>query len=137
VRYLLDTNTCIRILNASSPALLARQRVTPASQVRLCSVVKAELWLGAEKSQRSAQIQQKLALFFARFRSMPFDDAAARAYASLRAGLEASGTPIGPNDMLIAATALANDLTMVTHNTAEFRRVPGLRLEDWELSSSP
>jgi tRNA(fMet)-specific endonuclease VapC len=63
---------------------------------------------------------------------MPFDDAAAQTYGVIRAVLEKEGRPIGPNDMLIAAIALANGLTVVTHNTAEFGRVPGLLLDDWE-----
>ena len=63
---------------------------------------------------------------------MPFDDAAAQTYGVMRAAIEKGGRPIGPNDMLIAAIALANELTVVTHNTAEFGRVSGLLLEDWE-----
>lgn len=70
-------------------------------------------------------------------KSLPFDDAAAERYAGLRAGLEKVGTPIGPNDMLIAAIALANDVTVVTHNVREFSRVPGLRVEDWESEPQP
>jgi tRNA(fMet)-specific endonuclease VapC len=63
---------------------------------------------------------------------VPFDDRAGEEYAKVRADLAAKGTPIGPNDLLIAAIALANGLTLVTHNTTEFSRVLGLRLEDWE-----
>ncbi|HEV3257827.1 MAG TPA: type II toxin-antitoxin system VapC family toxin, partial [Gemmataceae bacterium] len=63
--------------------------------------------------------------------SLPFDDAAAAHYAPLRADLESKGTPIGPNDYQIAAIALANNVTLVTHNTQEFSRVVGLFLEDW------
>lgn len=132
MRYLLDTNTCIGALNGSSAKVLARMRTVPISQVRLCSTVKAELWFGAAKSIKRAQVEQSLIVFFGRFRSMPFDDEAARHYGEIRAMLETKGTLIGPNDLLIAATALAGDLTLVTHNTAEFSRVPGLRLEDWE-----
>lgn len=95
-------------------------------------MVKAELWFGAAKSIKRAQVEQSLIVFFGRFRSMPFDDEAARHYGEIRATLETKGRLIGPNDLLIAATALAGDLTLVTHNTAEFSRVPGLRLEDWE-----
>ena len=63
---------------------------------------------------------------------MPFGDEASVAYGSIRAALEQAGTPIGPNDLLIAAIALAYDLTLVTHDTGEFSRVPGLRIEDWQ-----
>jgi tRNA(fMet)-specific endonuclease VapC len=132
VTFLLDTNTCIGILNGTSPGILEHQRRTPASQVRLCSIVKAELLHGAEKSAARERVLQKLQGFFARFRSMPFDDRAAGGYGEIRAALEKSGNVIGPNDLLIAAIARVNGLTLVTHNSAEVSRVPGLGLEDWE-----
>ena len=74
----------------------------------------------------------KLEVFFPRFKSMPFDDVAAHSYGLIRAALEIAGHSIGPNDTLIAAIALANGLTVVTHQHREFRRVPGLLVEDWE-----
>lgn len=132
MKFLLDTNTCIGILTNRSPKLTTRWKSLQASQVRLCSPVKAELWFGAAKSSKQLQVEQALTVFFARFRSMPFDDHAARIYGGLRSDLESKGTPIGPNDLLIAAIALASDLVLVTHNTGEFSRVSGLRLEDWE-----
>ena len=95
--------------------------------------MKAELWFGAAKSRKRAQVEQTLTVFFARFRSLTFDDHAARIYGEVRADLEGKGTPIGPNDLIIAAVALAGDAVLVTHNTAEFSRVTGLRLEDWEV----
>lgn len=70
----------------------------------------------------------------AQFTSLPFDDSAAEIYGRIRAELEAVGMLIGPYDMMIAAIALANDLTLVTHNTREFGRVAGLKVEDWEVS---
>jgi tRNA(fMet)-specific endonuclease VapC len=70
--------------------------------------------------------------FAAGFSSLPFDDAAADEYGQIRAALAAAGTPIGPNELMIAAIAVANGLTLETHNTAEFRRVPKLLIEDWE-----
>ena len=91
-----------------------------------------ELLFGAEKSSKRELVHEKLQVFFSRFKSMPFYDAAAQIYGVIRAALEKEGRSIGPNDMLIAAIALANELTVVTHNTAEFGRVPGLLLEDWE-----
>jgi tRNA(fMet)-specific endonuclease VapC len=75
---------------------------------------------------------QRLAEFFAPIRSLPFDDAAAHAYGGIRSELQSAGIIIGPYDLMIAAIALANDLTVVTHNTAEFGRVPGLAIEDWQ-----
>ena len=90
------------------------------------------MYYGAYKSARRDANLALLAKFFDQFVSLPFDDASAEAYGRLRAELARRGTPIGPNDLMIAAIALAYDLTLVTHNTAEFSRVPGLRLEDWE-----
>ena len=71
--------------------------------------------------------------FFGQLISLPFDDAAAETFGKVRAHLFAAGTPIGPNDMQVAAIALANNLILVTHNTGEFSRVPGLQIEDWEV----
>lgn len=132
MRYLLDTNICIAVLTNRVPTLTERWKQAQPAQIRLCSVVKAELLFGAEKSSKRELVHQKLRVFFSRFKSMPFDDTAAQAYAELRAATEKEGQPIGPNDMLIAAIALANGLSLVTRNTAEFSRVPGLVLEDWE-----
>ena len=131
--YLLDTNTCIRYLNGRAPRVRNRLRSTPRSQVAICSVVKAEMLAGALRSTAPERSVQRQRDFFAAFVSLPFDDAAAESYSQLRAHLLAMGTPIGPNDMMIAAIAVAHGLTLVTHNTDEFQRVPGLVLEDWEI----
>lgn len=130
--FLLDTNACIRLLNGSSPGLAARLRAQRPQMVRLCSIVKAELLYGARHSERVAQNLELLRRFFAPFECLPFDDACAEQYGIIRADLAREGSPIGPNDLLIAATAKAYDLTLVTHNVAEFCRVPGLRVQDWE-----
>ncbi len=97
----------------------------------MCSVVKAELLSGARASARVRENLERLARLFALFPSLPFDDEAAAHYGPLRAQLRRSGTPIGGNDMLIAAIALSNDATLVTRNEKEFRLVPGLRVEVW------
>jgi tRNA(fMet)-specific endonuclease VapC len=130
--YLLDTNACIRLLNGTSERLAERLRATPRSQVRLSSVVKAELLFGARRSSRVADNLRLLERFFATLASLPFDDRCAEEYGLARAELDRTGTPIGPNDLLIAATARANDCTLVTHNEREFSRVSGLQYEDWE-----
>jgi tRNA(fMet)-specific endonuclease VapC len=100
--------------------------------ISLCSVVKAELIYGAVKSARPQRNLSRLNPFFSRFASFPFDDAAAAAYGEIRARLERAGTPIGPNDLCIAAIATASGLTLVSHNSDEFSRVEGLQLTDWE-----
>jgi tRNA(fMet)-specific endonuclease VapC len=130
--YLLDTNACIRILNGTSPALIDHLQAVPRSLVRLSSVVKAELLYGARKSSRVAENLRLLERFFDTIASLPFDDRCAEAYGLLREELDRAGTPIGPNDLLIAATARARGAILVTHNVREFSRVAELRLEDWE-----
>ena len=95
-------------------------------------MVKAELYFGARKSKRQAENLRLVDRFFSIFPSFGFDDRCADIYGNIRSELERGGTPIGPNDLLIAATAIANELVLVTHNTREFERVVGLHLEDWE-----
>ena len=132
MKYLLDTNTCIRFLNGRAPKVLEKLTAKDDDDIAVCSVVKAEMFAGSEKSrdpQRSRNVQD---VFFARYRSLPFDDAAADKYGKIRAYLEKQGTPIGPNDLMIASIAMANALILVTHNLDEFRRVLDLELEDWE-----
>ena len=124
--YLLDTNTCIRFLNGTSDSIRERIEALGARNIALCSVVKAELIYGALKSARPQRNLSRLNPFFSRFASFPFDDAAAAAYGEIRARLERAGTPIGPNDLCIAAIATASGLTLVSHNSDEFE--PGGRL---------
>ena len=129
---LLDTNTCIRILSGTSRPVIAHLRAVSMSQVRLSSVVKAELLYGARRSSRRAENLRLLARLFEPIVSLPFDDRCAEEYGILREELDRGGTPIGPNDLLIAATVRANGCVLVTHNVREFSRVPGLQYEDWE-----
>lgn len=134
--YLLDTNACIRHLRGAGTSTISRKiaAVEP-SQILLCSVVKAELFFGAAQSNDRAANLAKLERFFAQFVSIPFDDSAASAYGDIRSDLTRRGLIIGPNDLMIAAIALANQVTLVTRNTREFERVSGLRIEDWEAES--
>lgn len=132
MKYLLDTNAGVRYLAGRSLALCTRLEATPPDELAVCSVVKAELRYGAYKGQRTEATLQAQDTLLSQLRSLPFDDAAAEVYGQIRAALERAGTPIGANDLLIAAIALANHLALATHNTAEFCRVPGLVVEDWE-----
>lgn len=132
MKYLLDTNTCIRYLNGRSPSVLQKLDTLPETDICVCSVVKFELRYGALRSEFVEKTLAKQEQFLSRFVSLPFDDDAHVAAAEIRAKLAATGTPIGPNDVLIAAIALTNDLTLVTHNTREFGRIGALRVEDWE-----
>ena len=130
--YLPDTNVWIGFLNPGDNAIKRRIADMPSGHLVVCSVVKAELYFGAEKSARKQENTDILDGLFGEIQSLPFDDAAAKHYAKVRAQLSALGTPIGPNDLMIAAIALANDLTVVTRNTKEFSRVANLRVENWE-----
>lgn len=132
MKYLLDTNTVIRHLNQRCAALTARFHATPEEEIALCAVVKAEMLYGAMRSNNSVKTLAQQRAFFSRFVSLPFDDVAAEHYGRIRAHLATQGTPIGPNDLMIAAIALANGLALVTHNSDEFGRVTGLQIEDWE-----
>ena len=132
--YLLDTNTCIRYLNGRGIGVLRRLQALPPQEVRVCSIVKAELFYGAMKSTNPLQSLAKQQAFLNQFVSLFFDDQSAEIYGRIRAQLAVLGTPIGPNDFMIAAIALAHDLTLVTNNTREFGRISGLHIEDWEIS---
>jgi tRNA(fMet)-specific endonuclease VapC len=134
VTYLLDTNAWIAYLRQKDAALLQKFHQVNASDIRLCSVVLAELYYGAFHSAPAYQAHNLglLVQLGRQFASVPFDDRAAEQYGRIRADLAAKGTPIGPHDLLIAAIALANGLTLVTHNTVEFNRVIGLTLDDWQ-----
>ena len=130
--FLLDTNACIRFLNGTSLPLVRQMRAHPPADLRLSAVVEAELIASARKSARVEENLDLLRRFFEPLVSIPFDRRCAAEYGVIRSDLERQGAPIGPNDLLIAATARAHDFVLVTHNTGEFSRVPGLRLNDWE-----
>ena len=130
--YLLDTNFCIELLNHKESSAARKLASVSPQDARLCSVVKAELYHGAYKSGRESNLKL-ITSFFSLFESLPFDDHSAETYGRLRTTLEKSGNLIGPNDLLIASIALANSVTLITHDTSEFSRVPNLALEDWQL----
>jgi tRNA(fMet)-specific endonuclease VapC len=131
--YLLDTNVCVHLLNEKHPNILQHFCQHIPADIALCSVVKAELLYGARRGQRAEANLRLLKTFFAPLQSLPFDDECAEKYGQIHADLLSQGKPIGPNDTMIAATALAHNATLITHNTREFSRVAGLRIEDWEL----
>ncbi len=129
--YLLDSNICIYYLNGKSPHLRRQFESKSDDAIRLCSIVRAELLVGVLKHAEPFKQIAKITPFLQRFSSLPFDDSAAQLYASLRSHLEKTGQAIGPLDMLIAAIALTHNVTLVTHNIKEFKRVKGLVTEDW------
>ena len=130
--YLLDTNAAIALLK-EHPQMLTHVRRVGRSALRVCAPVEAELWFGVAKSARQEQNRTRLLTLLEWLPSLPFAGQATKHFGDIRALLASLGTPIGPYDLQIAALALAHDLTVVTHNTREFARVPGLKLEDWLL----
>ncbi len=132
---LLDTNICIYIVNARPPAVLARFQQYRLGDIGISSVVAAELAYGVAKSG-SARNRQALEMFLAPLAVLPFDEAAVWAYGTLRAELERRGSPIGSLDTMIAAHSLSLQALLVTHNTREFAKVPGLQLADWADDSN-
>ncbi len=132
MRYLLDTNICILYLNGTSKSIRKHIETIPPHEIVVCAVVKAELFYGAENSQHPQANLEKQKSFLKHFVSLPFDDRAADVYGRIRAALKKAGTPIGPNDLIIASIAAAHNCILVTHNTKEFKRVAGLEIEDWE-----
>jgi tRNA(fMet)-specific endonuclease VapC len=130
VRILLDTDVCIALLNKDERVRPHLERHAP-SKLRLSAITLAELRFGIAKSQQPRRALFNLRWLLARVNAVPFDEAACERYGDLRALLERRGSPIGPLDTLIAAHALSLGWTLGTDNTAEFRRVPGLKVEDW------
>lgn len=130
--WLPDTNVWISLLKNPGSQLEARVRALATTDILLCSIVKAELWHGAEKYGNRDRRLRALDMLFAPFVSVGFDDESARHYADIRHQLELQGAVIGPNDLIIAAIARAHGFTVVTRNATEFGRVPDLKTEDWE-----
>jgi tRNA(fMet)-specific endonuclease VapC len=133
MKYLLDTNVLVSLLRGKKPLVTARYFSHPPSDLFVCSIVVGELCIGAARSRAPATEQAKVDTLLAVHPSLPFDDDAARRYAVVRADLEAKGLVIPDLDIMIASIALVHHLTLVTHNTADFSRIPGLPLDDWEL----
>jgi tRNA(fMet)-specific endonuclease VapC len=130
MKYLLDTNICIYIINRRPIQVMARFRQERIGDIGVSSLTAAELAYGVEKSA-STRNRQTLEKFLAPLEIVAFDNQAFWQYGRLRADLEKRGQPIGSMDMLIAAHALALNAVLVTNNTREFERVGGLHLENW------
>lgn len=132
MKYLLDTNTIVRHLNGRAPNVRTKIRAIQLADLAVSAVVVAGLRYGAAKSVNPVRAITVQDQFLNLIGFVPFDRQAAEAYGAIRATLERQGTPIGANDLLIGATALAHQLILVTHNTREFSRIAGLLYEDWE-----
>jgi tRNA(fMet)-specific endonuclease VapC len=129
-RYLLDTNILSDLVR--QPQGVVASRIAQVGEETICTsiIVAAELRFGAEKSD-SEKLRDRVDLILSAIEILPLESPADREYAKLRHYLAHKGTPIGPNDMLIAAQALGSGLIVVTANTGEFSRMPGLRIENW------
>lgn len=127
--YLLDTNACIHHLKFSNSPVTRKLVTLRSTDIAVCSVTKAELFYGAMRSNNPTDALRSQQEFLGRYESLPFDDPAGLIQGRVRAQLAALGSPIGPYDLQIAAIAMANSLTLVTHNVREFSRVEGLLKE--------
>jgi tRNA(fMet)-specific endonuclease VapC len=131
MKYLLDTNICIYLIKQQPREVLEKfQELTP-GEVAISTVTVAEMAYGVRKSQHQMKNQAALEAFLAPLEMVDFDYKAADYYGAIRAELEVKGKPIGAYDLMIAAQALSLDLTLVTNNEREFRRIPGLFIENW------
>lgn len=131
MKVMLDTNICIYIIKQKPEAVLARFRAFQVGDIGISTITLAELQYGAMKSARPKQNRESLKQFVAPLDVASFDNAASEAYGDIRVALEKSGRPIGAMDLLIAAHALSLDARLATNNEREFKRVRGLRAENW------
>jgi tRNA(fMet)-specific endonuclease VapC len=128
---LLDTNICIYFLNRASEKIIEHFRRLSPAEIKLSSITVAELFYGADKSKARIKNRKIAEEFVSTFQIIPFDAKCCNNYSKIRNSLEKSGTPIGPMDMLIASICLANNFILITNNTKEFKRVTGLKVENW------
>lgn len=131
--YLLDTNACIHHLKFSGSPVTQQLR-THLPNCAICAITKSELFYGAMRSDAPTQSLKNQQDFLALLPCLPFDEQAASIHGRIRAQLANQGTPIGPYDSQIASIALAYDLTLITNNVGEFRRVENLKIEDWQAN---
>jgi tRNA(fMet)-specific endonuclease VapC len=133
LRYLLDTNIISDLVRTPRGRVAARIAEVGEDSICTSIIVAAELRYGAAKSG-SMQLSERIGLLLSALEILPLEPPADRHYGEIRSHLARQGTPIGPNDLLIAAHALTADLALVTANTREFERVPSLRVENWLLA---
>ena len=129
--FFIDTNTCIYFMNGKFPSVREKFLSVSPKEIKISSVVKGELLLGAFKSRTREKTTEKVERFLKPFEIVNFTDKMSYDYADIRKDLEFVGTPIGANDLLIAAAVLYEKATLITHNVDEFSRINGLKIEDW------
>ena len=131
MRLILDTNICIYLIKEQPASVLDRFTAHPVGDIGVSVITLAELEYGVAKSSRPARNRAALEQFVSPLEVAAFDRDATAVYGRVRAQLEKKGQPIGSMDLLIAAHAISLDVRLITHNVKEFRKVPGLRIEDW------
>lgn len=131
MKVMLDTNICIYLIKQQPLTVIERFLSQPVGEIGISSITAAELAYGVSKSRHASKNRHALEQFLAPLEVAPFDQPAAWSYGRLRWQLEAKGTLIGSMDMLITAHALSLGVRLISNNVREFRRVPGLRLENW------
>ena len=131
MNYLLDTNTCIYVINKRPASAIRRIQTKQTEDIAISTITEAELEYGIARSKYPERNRMALLEFLFPFLLLDFDQMAAVQYGQIRALLESKGRPIGPMDMLLAAQAKSRDLVLVTNNEKEFRRVEGLKVENW------
>jgi len=131
MRYLLDTNTCIVLIKRSPEQVMHRFKRLRVGDVGVSAITVCELQFGVSNSSQPERNQRALTEFLGPLEALDFPAAAAAVYGEIRAHLQRSGKPIGSYDLLLAAHAIHEDLTLVTNNMRELRRVPDLRAENW------
>ncbi len=136
MNYLLDTNICIYLLKRKRPAVLRQVRAKPPGDIAISAITLAELEYGVTRSHYPDRNRVALLRFLHPFAILDFDARAAFEYGRIRASLESMRKPIGPMDLLLAAQAKSRDLILVTNNEEEFKRVEGLRVENWAKASA-
>ena len=135
MNYYLDTDICIFVLKGKFPSIKSWMQSFSPERIKIPSIVKAELLLGARKSEHPKQVTAIVEAFLAPFEVIPFCDKCTVLYSEIRWDLERRGQTIGPNDLLIAATVVANEGVLITHNTQEYSRIPRLKIQDWVKSA--
>ncbi|MBI5323707.1 MAG: type II toxin-antitoxin system VapC family toxin [Ignavibacteriae bacterium] len=131
MKYVFDTNICIRILKGDNTNIFNKISTIDIDSIAIPSVVRYELYYGAYKSRNQESTLTKLSQFITSFADIPFDYKSSEICGRIRAELEKKGTPIRPYDLMIASIAISHNLILITNNTREFSRINNLKIEDW------
>ena len=136
MKFLIDTNICIYIMNNRPPEVFQKFKSIQVGDIGISSITVSELHYGVSKSKRIEENLKRLKEFLVPFEVLPYDENASKYYGRIRSHLENQGNLIGPLDLLIAAHALSNGLILITNNEKEFKRIKSLKTENWAEASS-